>query len=83
MIIKYQFELINYGNVTIIIAHINTSHKLGKHVTILVIQLNEQWTRVSAEVLGQDRLGGKMHFIKKEMAKQKYSIPRISEVKAF
>ena len=65
MIIKYQLKFINYSNVTIIIAHINTSHKLGKHMIILVIQLNEPWKRVSAEVLGQDRLGGKRHLIKK------------------
>ena len=66
--------MINYSNVTIIIAHINTSHKLGKHMTILVIQLIEPCKRVSAEVLRQDRLGGKRHLIKKGMAKQKYSI---------
>ena len=41
-------------------------------MTILVIQLNEPWKRVSAEVLGQDRLGGKRHLIKKGMAKRKY-----------
>ena len=60
----------NYSNVTIRIAHINTSHKLGKHMTILVIQLNEPWKRVSVEVLGKDRLGGKRHLIKKGMAKR-------------
>ena len=43
-------------------------------MAILVIQLNEPWKQVSAEVLGQDRLGGKRQLIKKGMAKQKYSI---------
>ena len=44
---------------------------LGKHMTILVKKLNELWKQVSAEVLGQDRLSGKSHLIKKGMAKQK------------
>ena len=44
-------------------------HKSGKHMTILVIQLNEPWKRVSAEVLGQNKLGGNMHLFKEGMKK--------------
>ena len=62
MIIKLKFIFINYRNVNIRIAH--TNHKTWKHMTILMIQLNEPWKRVSAEVLGQDGLGGKRHLVK-------------------
>ena len=41
-------------------------------MTILMIQLNEPWKRVSAEVLGQDRLGGKKPLMKEGMAKRKF-----------
>ena len=74
MIIKLQFRFINYSDVTIIIAHINTNNKTGKHMTILVIKLNESGKRVSTEVLGQDRLGGKGYLIKEGLAKRKLEL---------
>ena len=46
--------------ITIRIAHINTSHKPGKYMTM---------THVSAEVLGQDMPGKKRHLIKGGRAK--------------
>ena len=73
MIIKLKFKFINYSNINIIKIHItNTNNKNGKHMTILVIQLNEPWQRVSAVVLGQDRLGGKRHSFKEGMTKGKF-----------
>ena len=39
-------------------------------MTILVIQLNEPWKRISAEVLGQNELGGKMHLFKEGLTKR-------------
>ena len=38
-------------------------------MTMFVIQLTEPWKRVSAEVLGQNRLGGKRQLIKEEWEK--------------
>ena len=65
MIIKLKFKLINCSNLTIGISHINTKSKTEKYLTIIVLQLNETWKRVSAEVLGQDGLGRMRHLIKK------------------
>ena len=52
MIINFKFKLIHYSNVTIIIAHKNINHKTGKNITILVIQLNEPWTKSYCRSIG-------------------------------
>ena len=71
MIIKIKLQLIHYNNVTIIIAGMNINHKTRKHMTILVIQLNKPWKRVSKEIFRQDMLGGKRHLLQEGMTKRK------------
>ena len=66
-------QTIGLSDLSFVWKRCHTSHKLGKHMSILVIQLNEPWKPVSEEVLGQDRIGGKRHLIKKWMTKRKYS----------
>ena len=61
VIIQFKFKLISYSTLTIITAHKNINIKTVKHMTILVMQLDEPWIRVPAELLGQDRLGGQRH----------------------
>ena len=41
-------------------------------MTIIVIQLNKPWKRASAEVSGQDKLGGNRYLIKGGMTEGKY-----------
>ena len=62
MITKLKLKFVNLRFKNILKnTHINTNHKTGKPMTIPVIQLNKPWKRLFADILEQDRLGGKNH----------------------